>query len=390
MFVYILRCTDDTLYTGITTDFEKRFKQHRGEIKGGAKYTRARGVKKAEALWETESPAAARKMEYALKKLKRSEKEKLIKSPEQITEKFIPSLAEYTFSVVTEKYQKGKNMKPDLTNTATFGVAGNFTGHLEQAGEASDFVNVKVDDVSAPKAIFPTYIPGKSEQIPEFLSVFPFDSETILYPEDQKKLQIEPECAVLFDAEWKGEILTALRPVAFGASNDCSIRREGAKKISLKKNWGKCSKGFSSNAIPLDSFDSSSILNDYRIASFLVREGRTYAYGEDSAVRDYSYIYDKLMTWMLDKFNNQKNEGPAEEIGKYLNAAGRPEKILVSIGATRYTEFGETNFLTYGDNSVVVLYPESSYTKEQIEKMVSENDLQYDDISVLYQTVKHQ
>ena len=121
-----------------------------------------------------------------------------------------------------------------------------------------------------------------------------------------------------------------------------------------------------------------------------MREGRTYAYGEDSAVRDYSYIYDKLMTWMLDKFNNQKNEGPAEEIGKYLNAAGRPEKILVSIGATRYTEFGETNFLTYGDNSVVVLYPESSYTKEQIEKMVSENDLQYDDISVLYQTVKHQ
>lgn len=390
MFVYILRCTDDTLYTGITTDFEKRFKQHRGEIKGGAKYTRARGVKKAEALWETESPAAARKMEYALKKLKRSEKEKLIKFPELITEKFIPSLAEYTFSVVTEKYQKGKNMKPDLTNTATFGVAGNFTGHLEQAGEASDFVNVKVDDVSAPKAIFPTYIPGKSEQIPEFLSVFPFDSETILYPEDQKKLQIEPECAVLFDAEWNGEILTALRPVAFGASNDCSIRREGAKKISLKKNWGKCSKGFSSNAIPLDSFDSSSILNDYRIASFLVREGRTYAYGEDSAVRDYSYIYDKLMTWMLDKFNNQKNEGPAEEIGQYLNAAGRPGQILVSIGATRYTEFGETNFLTYGDNSVVVLYPESSYTKEQIEKMVSENDLQYDDISVLYQTVKHQ
>ena len=106
MFVYILRCTDDTLYTGITTDFEKRFRQHCGEIKGGAKYTRARGVKKAEALWETESPAAARKMEYALKKLKRSEKEKLIKSPEQITEKFIPSLAEYTFSVVTENIRK--------------------------------------------------------------------------------------------------------------------------------------------------------------------------------------------------------------------------------------------------------------------------------------------
>ena len=281
-------------------------------------------------------------------------------------------------------------MEFDLKKLPCFGVAGNFTGHLEQAGEAVEFQNVKTKEKNAPKAIFPTYIPNAKDLVPEFLGTFPFDSGKIIFPHGEEKLQIEPECAVLFDAEWNGEILTALRPVAFGASNDCSIRREGAKKISLKKNWGKCSKGFSSNAIPLDSFDSSSILNDYRIASFLVREGRTYAYGEDSAVRDYSYIYDKLMTWMLDKFNNQKNEGPAEEIGKYLNAAGRPEKILVSIGATRYTEFGETNFLTYGDHSVVVLYPESSYTREQIAKMVSGNDLQYNDISVLYQTVKHQ
>lgn len=281
-------------------------------------------------------------------------------------------------------------MKTDLKNTATFGVAGNFTGHLEQAGEASDFVNVKVDDAAAPKAIFPTYIPGAKEPTPEFLSVFPFDAETILYPQDQNKLQIEPECAILFDAQWEGNTLRFLSPVAFGASNDCSIRREGAKKISLKKNWGSCSKGFSSNAIPLSSFDSSSVINDYRIASFLVRDGKTYAYGEDSAVRDYSYVYEKLMNWMLDKFNNQKNEGPAEEINTYLNSAGRPERILVSIGATRYTEFGETNFLTYGDHSVVVLYPESVYSKEQIEKMVSENDLDYADISVLDQVVKHQ
>jgi len=281
-------------------------------------------------------------------------------------------------------------MKINLENTAAFGVAGNFAGHLEQAGEASDFVNVKVDDASAPKAIFPTYIPGASDPTPEFLTVFPFDPETILYPADQNKLQIEPECAVLFNAEWEGSTLAGLVPVAFGASNDCSIRREGAKKISLKKNWGKCSKGFSSNAIPISSFDSSSIINDYRIASFLVRDGKTYAYGEDSPVRNYSYVYGRLMSWMLDKFNNQKDEGPAEEINKYLNSAGRPEKILVSIGATRYTEFGETNFLAYGDHSVVVLYPESVYTKEQIEKMVSENDLDYDDISVLDQTVKEQ
>ena len=40
------------------------------------------------------------------------------------------------------------------------GVAGNFAGHLEQAGEAKDFVAVKVADAVAPKAIFPFYVPS--------------------------------------------------------------------------------------------------------------------------------------------------------------------------------------------------------------------------------------
>ena len=38
-------------------------------------------------------------------------------------------------------------MKFDLKNIASFGVAGNFTGHLEQAGEAADFVNVKTKEL---------------------------------------------------------------------------------------------------------------------------------------------------------------------------------------------------------------------------------------------------
>ncbi len=384
MYVYIIRCGDDTLYTGIAADINRRLRQHSGTLKGGAKYTAGRGVKKLEALWRTDDSSAARKMEYAIKKLRRAEKESLISHPELITEKFIPSLASYTFIVAD---REETILKTDLTKTATFGVAGNFTGHLEQAGEASDFKNMKVDDAAAPKAIFPTYIPGGDNSVPEFLSVYPFDPQTILYPKDQNKLQIEPECAVVFKAKWEGTVLKSLEPVEFGASNDCSIRREGAKKISVKKNWGKCSKGFSSHTIPLDSFDENSVLNDYRIASFLVRDGKIYAYGEDSAVKDYSYIYGKLMTWMLDKFNNQKDEGPAENINAYLNAAGRPENILVSIGATRYTEFGETNFLTYGDHSVVVLYPGSVYSSEQIEKMVLEKEYGHDDISVLDQVV---
>lgn len=279
-------------------------------------------------------------------------------------------------------------MNFDLKTIAAFGVAGNFTGHLEQAGEAADFINVAAESSNAPKAVFPTYIPKKSQNCPDFLNVFPFDSHRIIYPSGQSKLQIEPECALIFKVLWKEDKVIQLIPVAFGASNDCSIRREGAKKISLKKNWGASSKGFSDNTIPLDSFDEKSVINDYRIASFLVRDGIAYSYGEDSAVRDYSYVYNKLTNWIIDKLNNQKNEGPAENINIYLNGAGRPDMILVSIGATRYTKFGETNFLKKGDRSVVVLYPESSYSDSDIKKIVLERSYNRTDISILDQVVE--
>ena len=76
------------------------------------------------------------------------------------------------------------DMKYDLQNMATFGVAGNFTGHLEQAGEAKDFVNVKTKEANAPKAVFPTYIPSENNLIPEYLKTFPFDSDKIAFPKN--------------------------------------------------------------------------------------------------------------------------------------------------------------------------------------------------------------
>jgi len=41
-YTYILKCSDGSYYTGKTTDLKKRLRQHNGEIKGGAKYTRVR------------------------------------------------------------------------------------------------------------------------------------------------------------------------------------------------------------------------------------------------------------------------------------------------------------------------------------------------------------
>lgn len=279
-------------------------------------------------------------------------------------------------------------MKIELNEMPCFGVAGNFTGHLEQAGEAVDFANVVTKEENAPKAMFPTYIPGNSAEVPEFLHTFPFECGKIIFPSNEQKLQIEPECAIICCLEWNGENVVSVKPVAFGASNDCSIRKEGAKKISLKKNWGKASKGLSENLIAIDRFTEGGILDSYRIASFLVRGGNANVYGEDSPVKGYSYIYGKLIEWCLEKFNGQKNEGPAEDIHTYLIECGRPENAMISIGATRYTDYGEHNFLADGDEAVVVVYPDN-YSAEEIKKMVERNEFNDDMISVLRQRIIH-
>lgn len=75
--VYILRCADNSLYTGVTNDLERRIKQHNAE-RGGAKYTRMR---QPVSLVYTEACAdrsSAQIREAALKKLTRAEKEALL------------------------------------------------------------------------------------------------------------------------------------------------------------------------------------------------------------------------------------------------------------------------------------------------------------------------
>ena len=123
-----------------------------------------------------------------------------------------------------------------------FGVAGNFAGHLEQAGEDADFVNVKTEGV-APKGIFPWYAPGSDT----FLGEFPLSTDSIVLPAASPdlpgplNLQIEPEVGLACRVRWRGDTVAALEPFALGAFNDCSIRRPGAPKISHKKNWGPAS-----------------------------------------------------------------------------------------------------------------------------------------------------
>ena len=83
-FVYILRCADNSLYTGVTTDIEKRLKQHNGLEKNGAKYTRGRQPVTLVYQENSHSRAEACKREHDIKSLKKREKEHIIEQHQQI------------------------------------------------------------------------------------------------------------------------------------------------------------------------------------------------------------------------------------------------------------------------------------------------------------------
>lgn len=73
-FTYILKCSDDSLYTWITTDLDRRIKQHNWELIGWAKYTLSRKPVFLYYFEEFENRSQATKRELEIKKMSRIEK----------------------------------------------------------------------------------------------------------------------------------------------------------------------------------------------------------------------------------------------------------------------------------------------------------------------------
>lgn len=76
-FVYIVRCADNSLYTGVTTDIARRLRQHNGEISSGARYTLAKRPVAVVYLESAQSRSEALKREATIKKLSHAQKQKL-------------------------------------------------------------------------------------------------------------------------------------------------------------------------------------------------------------------------------------------------------------------------------------------------------------------------
>jgi hypothetical protein len=280
-------------------------------------------------------------------------------------------------------------------NILGFGIAGNFALHLAQAGELEEFQNIITADEAAPKGMFPFYLPKPSNPVDqanlkakEILSTYPLSCDTIRLPKEDVNVQAEPEVGLICELEYRAGKLSKITPTYFGAYNDCSIRVAGAAKISDKKNWGADSKGFSNTLIEIDKFEEGGIMDNYSICSFLRRDGKVEAYGEDVELTGYSYFYKKLSDWMLNQLVNQENFGPLEPIESYIEACGNPQEALISIGATRYTPYGESTFLQVDDEVIIALYDRNFYSSEEVLQSLTEKHYTLENMCVLAQKVR--
>ena len=83
-YVYIVRCADGTLYTGVATDVDRRLAEHRAGAPRGARYLRGRAPLELVFAHRVGSRAAAQRVEHSIKSLPRRRKEALVSGASSI------------------------------------------------------------------------------------------------------------------------------------------------------------------------------------------------------------------------------------------------------------------------------------------------------------------
>lgn len=89
--VYIIRCADDSLYTGITTDVVRRLGEHGGNGKAAARYLRGKGPLRLVFTCAVGSRSLALQAEYRIKQLTKRDKERLVAGRSSLAELGIPA-----------------------------------------------------------------------------------------------------------------------------------------------------------------------------------------------------------------------------------------------------------------------------------------------------------
>ena len=77
-YIYMIRCSDNSIYTGISNNLIRRIEEHMNKSKKCAKYTKNHNAIKLEISWITDNKINASKLEYQIKSLTKKQKEEII------------------------------------------------------------------------------------------------------------------------------------------------------------------------------------------------------------------------------------------------------------------------------------------------------------------------
>lgn len=243
------------------------------------------------------------------------------------------------------------------------GIAGNSAGHLQQTGEIKGLCTN--DDAAKPQALFPFFVVNAKE---DNLSCMPYSTNQLRLPKEPDALvQMEAELAlklaVVYGAEGDIKQLTA---ISMTVVNDATYRNAKVCKLAEKKNWGLATKGIAEHEIVIDKFKDGGELDHFRLCGFHQSNGQWQLCGQDTGITEYTYFYQELLQWILKQIHQQQDKGVLHNIQNLLSQANYPEQILISIGATRYSDYGEKHHLSFGDQLVVALYDSRSYHFQEL------------------------
>jgi hypothetical protein len=271
----------------------------------------------------------------------------------------------------------------DLKEALHLGVLGNFA--INHQGNLKSY---KSSNGTA-TGLVPTYVPFKDKNESSPLAIYPISHTKLQIPSTYDNVQIEPEIVLDCDIKYYNGNVLYIIPKRFTIYNDASLNRLSSNRVSENKNWGANSKGIASKWIEIDRFDGNSNLSLYNFVSFVKRDGVIQQYSIDTSVNNYSLLYENLIEWIIKQIKNQKDALSLENISSIIEKAGNPEKALINIGTSLFTNVGERTFLNDGDEIFVVLYDRTKYREESIKAYLlayKTRNVNYDGMVILHQT----
>ena len=243
------------------------------------------------------------------------------------------------------------------------GIIGNFMGHLSGAES--------VAENRLPNGIFVIDCDH-----PDTLS----SSDVLKYPKQGNKVDIEPEFVLRCQVSYENGKVSSLMTTQMTIGNDFTIRDlPDSNKIDQRKSWGEQSKGINSHWWDILRLSPSNYGENFCLVSFIERNGELIQTTPEANCTELKVFYCHLMAWMVDKINNQVDEGIYSSILPTIEKLGYPKELILYTGAPNYTPWGEKHFTQKGDKVHIAAYNTDYVDCALVKEMFQRNEADNND-----------